>query len=38
MAWAYPLAIVIVTGSILWFLVHIVGEVVKGVQGALPVT
>jgi hypothetical protein len=38
MAWAYPLAIVIVTGSILWFLVHIVGEIVKVVQGAIPTT
>jgi hypothetical protein len=39
MAWAYPLAIAFVAGGILWFLLRVVGEVVKAVQaGGLPLT
>jgi hypothetical protein len=39
MAWAYPLAIAFVAGGILWFLLRVVGEVVKAVQaGGLPPT
>jgi hypothetical protein len=36
MAWAYPLAIVIVAGVVLWFLVHLGAQVVKGVQELIP--
>jgi hypothetical protein len=36
MAWAYPLGIVILAGVILWFLVHLGVQIVKGVQDLLP--
>jgi hypothetical protein len=35
-AWAYPLGIVIVSGVVLWFLVHLGAQMVKGVQDLIP--
>jgi hypothetical protein len=36
MAWAYPLGIVSVAGAVLWFLVHLGAQIVKGIQELLP--
>jgi hypothetical protein len=36
MAWVYPLGIVIVTGIVLWFLVHLGAQIVKGIQELIP--
>jgi hypothetical protein len=36
MAWAYPLAIVLVATGALWFLARIAGEIVKAAQSAIP--
>jgi hypothetical protein len=36
MAWFYPLGIAIVTCVVLWFLVHVGAQIVKGVQELIP--
>jgi hypothetical protein len=36
MAWAYPLGIVIMTGVVLWVLIHVGAQIAKGVQDLIP--
>jgi hypothetical protein len=38
MAWAYPLGVVFVTGVVLWSLVHLGAQIVKGVQDLVPLS
>jgi hypothetical protein len=36
MAWAYPLVMVILAGVVVWFLVHLGAQVVKGIKDLVP--